>query len=220
LIYHQIVLFLLLRIILKSFLFRLFLIGWHLYDDDLQLLLEKNFKKKNNHFEITINSTVYVVNLYTMTQEQKNNYLKLRRMKRATEAQIASYMSVGAAVAQLNNSPTNTSTASAAVAQLNNSPTNTSTASAQNQVIPKPSPLVSGSSSDVVQKSNENTDSSHDEEQLEPPTKPTPVTGAAAQQVPAAFVAKYLNKSIYTIEVTVKHALVLMVLVIAMFFRY
>jgi hypothetical protein len=183
-----------------------FLIGWHLYDDDLQLSLEKNFKKKIFYFEITINSTEYMINLYKMTQEQKNNYLKLRRMRRATEAQIAqialitSYRPVGAAVAQPNNLSTNTFAAST-----------------QNQVTPKVVPLVSGCSSDARKQSTDC--SSQDEEQIEPPTKRTPVTGAAVQRKDA-FVAKYLNKSIYTLEVTVKHALVLMVLIVAIIFRY
>lgn len=47
--------------------------------------MEKNFQEKTNIFDITINNIVYTINFNTMSQAQKNDNTKCRRIRRATE---------------------------------------------------------------------------------------------------------------------------------------
>jgi hypothetical protein len=51
--------------------------------------LDKKLKSKKTKFDITINNTVYTIDLIAMSQVQMNDPLKHRRMWHATEAAIA-----------------------------------------------------------------------------------------------------------------------------------
>jgi WWE domain len=51
--------------------------------------LEKNFQEKTNIFDVTINNIVYTINFNTMSQAQKNDNTKCRRIRRATEDEMA-----------------------------------------------------------------------------------------------------------------------------------